>query len=53
MVSTATPRFYVILTVVDPKFYEVQAVILSNMGKDKEALEIYVFKLKTFEKAEE
>ncbi|KAG9248610.1 vacuolar morphogenesis protein-like protein AvaB [Calycina marina] len=37
----------------DPKFYEAQAVLLSNMGQDKEALEIYVFKLKNFEKAEE
>jgi len=41
------------LTFIDPKFYEAQAVILSNMGHDKEALEIYVFKLKNFEKAEE
>lgn len=37
----------------DPKFYEAQAVVLSNMGQHKQALEIYVFKLKDFEKAEE
>jgi hypothetical protein len=37
----------------DPDFYEAQAVVLSNMGQDKQALEIYVFKIKDFEKAEE
>lgn len=37
----------------DPKFYEAQALILSNMGQHKQALEIYVFKLKDFAKAEE
>ena len=37
----------------DPEFYEAQAVVLSNMGQHKQALEIYVFKIKDFEKAEE
>ncbi|TVY32346.1 Vacuolar morphogenesis protein [Lachnellula subtilissima] len=37
----------------DPKFYEAQAVVLSNMGQHKQALEIYVFKIQDFEKAEE
>lgn len=37
----------------DDKFYEAQAVVLSNMGQHKQALEIYVFKIKDFEKAEE
>lgn len=37
----------------EPKFYEAQALVLSNMGQHKQALEIYVFKLKDFEKAEE
>lgn len=37
----------------DDKFYEAQAVLLSNMGQHKEALEIYVFKLKDYGKAEE
>ncbi|CZT06269.1 related to PHO87 protein [Rhynchosporium graminicola] len=37
----------------DPKFYEAQAVVLSNMGQHKQALEIYVFKIQNFEKAEE
>jgi hypothetical protein len=37
----------------DPNFYEAQAVVLSNMGQHKQALEIYVFKIKDFEKAEE
>ncbi|KAF8851000.1 hypothetical protein BDZ45DRAFT_632297 [Acephala macrosclerotiorum] len=37
----------------DPDFYEAQAVVLSNMGQHKQALEIYVFKLQDFAKAEE
>ena len=37
----------------DPKFYEAQALVLSNMGQHKQALEIYVFKLEEFDKAEE
>lgn len=37
----------------DPDFYEAQAVVLSNMGQHKQALEIYVFKIQDFEKAEE
>ncbi|CAG8949163.1 hypothetical protein HYFRA_00004785 [Hymenoscyphus fraxineus] len=37
----------------DPDFYEPQAIVLSNIGSHKQALEIYVFKMKNFEKAEE
>lgn len=37
----------------DPYFYEAQAVVLSNMGQHKQALEIYVFKIMDFKKAEE
>ncbi|KAM3076154.1 Vacuolar morphogenesis protein 6 [Clarireedia jacksonii] len=37
----------------DANFYEAQAIVLSNMGQHKQALEIYVFKLQDFEKAEE
>lgn len=37
----------------DPAFYEAQAVVLSNMGQHKQALEIYVFKMKDYQKAEE
>jgi hypothetical protein len=37
----------------EPSFYEAQAVVLSNMGSHKQALEIYVFKLKDYDKAEE
>ncbi|CZR52880.1 related to PHO87 protein [Phialocephala subalpina] len=37
----------------DADFYEAQAVVLSNMGQHKQALEIYVFKLQDFAKAEE
>ncbi|KHN97800.1 AvaB protein [Metarhizium album ARSEF 1941] len=37
----------------DPSFYEAQAVILSNMGQHRKALEIYVFKMQDYAKAEE
>ncbi|EQL00232.1 AvaB protein [Ophiocordyceps sinensis CO18] len=37
----------------DAAFYEARAVVLSNMGEHREALEIYVFKMKDFAKAEE
>jgi len=37
----------------DPSFYEAQAVVLSNMGQHKQALEIYVFKMNDYAKAEE
>ncbi|KAI5791610.1 hypothetical protein DFH27DRAFT_602857 [Peziza echinospora] len=37
----------------DPDFYEARAIVLSNMGHHKAALEIYVFKLQDQAKAEE
>lgn len=37
----------------DSLFYEAQAVVLSNMGQHKQALEIYVFKMQDYDKAEE
>ncbi|KAI0423695.1 AvaB protein [Xylaria sp. FL1042] len=37
----------------DPAFHEAQAVVLSNMGNHKQALEIYVFKMHDYVKAEE
>ncbi|KAH6996985.1 SPX domain-containing protein [Ilyonectria destructans] len=37
----------------DPAFYEAQAVVLSSMGQHKQALEIYVFKMKDYVKAED
>lgn len=37
----------------DAGFYEARAVVLSNMGQHKAALEIYVFKLQDHGKAEE
>ncbi|KAI0466070.1 SPX domain-containing protein [Xylaria cf. heliscus] len=37
----------------DAAFYEAQAVVLSNMGSHKQALEIYVFKMGDYVKAEE
>ncbi|KAL5345806.1 Vacuolar morphogenesis protein 6 [Pseudogymnoascus australis] len=36
----------------DPDFYEAQAVVLSSMEQHKQALEIYVYKIKDFDKAE-
>lgn len=38
---------------IDAGFYEAQAIVLSNMGQHKQALEIYVFKMKDYVKAEE
>ncbi|KAB5585312.1 hypothetical protein GE09DRAFT_21196 [Coniochaeta sp. 2T2.1] len=37
----------------DPDFYEAQAVVLSKMENHKQALEIYVFKMQDYDKAEE
>lgn len=37
----------------DPGFFEAHAIVLSNMKQHKQALEIYVFKIKDSEKAEE
>jgi Vam6/Vps39-like protein vacuolar protein sorting-associated protein 39 len=51
--SMRTPSLSRYLTVVDPSFYEAQAVVLSGMGQHKQALEVYVFKMKDYTKAEE
>lgn len=37
----------------DPNFFEARAIVLSNMGQHKQALDIYVFQLKDADKAEE
>ncbi|KAF2016996.1 hypothetical protein BU24DRAFT_346017 [Aaosphaeria arxii CBS 175.79] len=37
----------------DPDYYEPRAVVLSKLGQHKQALEIYVFQLKDYDKAEE
>ncbi|KAF2866090.1 hypothetical protein BDV95DRAFT_553214 [Massariosphaeria phaeospora] len=37
----------------DPDFYESRAIVLSKMGSHKQALQIYVFQLKDYQKAEE
>ena len=37
----------------DPNLYEARAIVLSNMGQHKQALDIYVFKLQDANKAEE
>ncbi|KAK7978754.1 hypothetical protein PG988_006244 [Apiospora saccharicola] len=46
-------RAYGIIPRDDSAFYEAQAVILSNMGSHKQALDIYVFKMQDYAKAEE
>lgn len=38
---------------IDPEFFEARAIVFSKMGQHKQALEIYVFKLEDFVKAEE
>ncbi|KAI1861803.1 hypothetical protein JX265_009306 [Neoarthrinium moseri] len=37
----------------DPAFYEASAVVYCRMGQHKQALEIYIFKMQDFAKAEE
>jgi hypothetical protein len=37
----------------DPEFFEARAIVLSKMGNHRQALEIYVFKLRDHGKAEE
>ncbi|KAF2005084.1 hypothetical protein P154DRAFT_457631 [Amniculicola lignicola CBS 123094] len=37
----------------DPDYFESRATVLSKMGQHKQALQIYVFQLKDYEKAEE
>ncbi|CAE7025077.1 hypothetical protein PTT_05991 [Pyrenophora teres f. teres 0-1] len=37
----------------DPDYYEARAIVLSKMGSHKQALAIYVFQLKDYNKAEE
>jgi hypothetical protein len=39
--------------ILDPDFYESRALVLSKMGQHKQALQIYVFQLKDYHKAEE
>ncbi|RAL08568.1 putative vacuolar morphogenesis protein AvaB [Aspergillus homomorphus CBS 101889] len=37
----------------DPEFFEARAIVFSKMGQHKQALEIYVFRLEDYAKAEE
>lgn len=37
----------------DPNYYEARAIVLSKMGQHRQALQIYVFQLKDYGKAEE
>lgn len=38
---------------IDPEFFEARAIVFSKMGQHRQALEIYVFKLEDYAKAEE
>lgn len=38
---------------IDPEFFEARAIVFSKMGQHRQALEIYVFKLGEYSKAEE
>jgi hypothetical protein len=38
---------------VDSEFFEARAIVFSKMGQHRQALEIYVFKLEDYAKAEE
>ncbi|KAI9791854.1 MAG: Vacuolar morphogenesis protein 6 [Peltula sp. TS41687] len=49
----STGKTFNLLPKDDPEFYEARAIVLSKMGNHKQALEIYVFKLKDQGKAEE
>ncbi|CAI6253085.1 unnamed protein product [Periconia digitata] len=37
----------------DPNYFEARAIVLSKMGQHRQALQIYVFQLKDYDKAEE
>jgi hypothetical protein len=37
----------------EPEYYESRAIVLSKMGNHKQALQIYVFQVKDYQKAEE
>ncbi|KAK8247399.1 vacuolar sorting protein 39 domain 2-domain-containing protein [Phyllosticta capitalensis] len=37
----------------EPHFFEARAIVLSKMGQHKQALQIYVFQIKDYEKAED
>lgn len=51
--SRAWPFTFVDILPPDPNVYEVRAIVLSKMGQHRQALDIYVFKLRDSEKAEE
>lgn len=40
-------------TSTDPDFFEARAIVFSKMGQHRQALEIYVFNLEDYAKAEE
>ena len=42
-----------LMCVLDPEFFEARAIVFSKMGQHRQALEIYVFKIEDYAKAEE
>jgi hypothetical protein len=42
-----------VLKLIDPEFFEARAILFSKMGQHRQALEIYVFKIEDYDKAEE
>ncbi|KAI9832477.1 MAG: Vacuolar morphogenesis protein 6 [Phylliscum demangeonii] len=48
----STGKTFSLLPKDDPEFYEARAIILGKMGNHKQALEIYVFKIGDYTKAE-
>ena len=46
-------KILALLTSDDPSLYEARAIVLSNMGQHRQALDIYVFKLQSPQKAED
>ena len=51
--SCLTPSTLSAYSGADPDLYEARAIVLGNLGEHRQALDIYVFKLKDSEKAEE
>ncbi|QDS73785.1 hypothetical protein FKW77_005669 [Venturia effusa] len=46
-------RLFTKLPATEPDFFEARAIVLSKMGNHKQALQIYVFQIEDYEKAED
>lgn len=56
MTVSSAAIFYedsILTSKIDPEFFEARAILFSKMGQHRQALEIYVFKLEDYDKAEE